>query len=104
MKTSVWCAVLLPFAAMVPAWANPATEKEVVAAINSFRQVMLTPDRALMEKLLHPDLTYCHWSGSTQDKATVLAKVGPSAYFEYSDTTIRILGDVALVKNVTDMR
>ena len=104
MKTSLWCAVLLQLCAVIPAWANPALEKEVTAAINTFRQAMLTHDVAQLDKLLHPDLTYCHSSGITQDKATVLAKVGGSALFEYSENTIRIHGNVALVKNVTDMR
>ena len=104
MKTPMWIAVLLPFVASVSAGANASMEKEVTAAINTWRQAMLTHDLALMKKLLHPDLTYCHSSGITQDKPTVLEKVGGSASFEYSDTTIRIHGNVALVKNVTDMR
>lgn len=104
MKTPFWCAILLQLIAIVPAWANPAQEKEVTAAINAFRQAMLTHDVALLDKLMHPDLTYCHSSGITQDKATAIAKMGQSVYFEYTDTTIRIHGDVALVKNVTDMR
>jgi ketosteroid isomerase-like protein len=104
MRTPIWFAVLLSFAPIVSSRANPALENEVKAAINTFREVMLTHDVARMNKLLHPDLTYCHSSGSTQDKPTVLQKVGGSAYFEYSDTTIRIHGNVALVKNVTDMR
>lgn len=36
--------------------------------------------------------------------STTAAEMGASAYFEYTDITIRIHGDVALVKNVTDMR
>ena len=104
MKTPVWCAVLLQLVAIVPAWANPTLEKEVTAAINAFRQAMLAHDVGTLDKLMHPDITYCHSSGITQDKATALAKIGPSVYFEYTDTTIRIHGNVALVKNVTDMR
>jgi ketosteroid isomerase-like protein len=104
MKTPIWLAVLLSFVAVVPTRANPAMEKEVTAAINAWRQAMLTHDVAAMKKLLHPDITYCHSNGITQDKATVLEKVGGSASFEYIDTTIRIHGNVALVKNVTDMR
>lgn len=104
MKTPILSAIFLCFAAVVPALAETAMEKEVTSAMATFRQAMLTGDAALMNKLLHPDLTYCHSSGSTQDKKTVLAKVGRSASFEYSDTTIRIHGNVALVKNVTDMR
>ena len=104
MKPPIWFAVLLSFAAIVSAGAKPAMEEEVTAAINAWRQAMLTHDVARMSQLLHPDVTYCHSSGITQDKATVLAKVGGSDYFEYTDTTIRIHGNVALVKNVTDMR
>jgi len=102
MKTPIWLAVILPFIALVTAYAKP--EDEVTAAINAWRQAMLTHDVPQMKKLLHPDVTYCHSSGITQDKATVLEKVGGSDYFEYTDTTIRIHGNVALVKNVTDMR
>ena len=104
MKPPIWFAILLSFFALVSAGAKPAMEEEVTAAINSWRQAMLTHDLALMNKLLHPDLTYANSSGATQDKQTVLAKVGGSDYFEYADTTIRIHGNVALVKNVTDMR
>lgn len=104
MRTPIWLAVLWSFAAVVSAGAKSAMEEEVTAAINAWRQAMLTHDVAAMNKLLHPDITYCHSSGITQDKATVLAKVGGSASFEYIDTTIRIHGNVALVKNVTDMR
>jgi ketosteroid isomerase-like protein len=104
MKTPIWLMVLLSFAALVAAGAKSGMEGEVTAAINAWRQAMLTHDVAAMNKLLHPDVTYCHSSGITQDKATVLAKVGGSDYFEYFDTTIRIHGNVALVKNVTDMR
>ena len=106
MKTPIWCAILIQLVAIVPAWAAnpPALEKEVTAAINSFRQAMLTGDKALMGKLLHPDLTYCHSSGSTEDRATVMSKTMKSEYFEYTETSIRIHGTTALVKNVTDMR
>jgi len=105
MRTPIfWCALVLQLSALSPAWANPALEREITAAINTFRQAMLSGDRALMNKLLHPDLTYCHSTGNTQDKATVLEQVRGSAYFEYAETTIRIHGNVALVKNVTDMR
>ena len=104
MKTPIWFAVLVSFVAVVSAGAKPLMEDEVTAAINAWRQAMLTHDVAMMNKLLHPDVTYCHSSGITQDKATVLAKVGGSAFFEYSENTIRMHGNVALVKNVTDMR
>jgi ketosteroid isomerase-like protein len=104
MRTPIWSVVLLSLVAIVSAGAKPALEEEVTVAITAWRQAMLKHDVAAMNKLLHPDITYCHSSGITQDKATVLAKVGGSDYFEYSDTTIRIHGNVALVKNVTDMR
>jgi ketosteroid isomerase-like protein len=104
MKTPLWSVLLLSCAALLSTGAKSATEAEVTAAINAWRQAMLTHDVAAMTKLLHPDLTYSHSSGITQDKATVLEKVGGSEYFEYFDPTIRIHGNVALVKNVTDMR
>jgi len=104
MRTPIWFVSLVSLVAVVSAAAKTPMEEEVTTAINAWRQAMLTHDVAAMNKLLHPDITYCHSSGITQDKATVLAKVGGSDHFEYSDTTIRIHGNVALVKNVTDMR
>src|ERR1043165_8382383 len=104
MRTPIWFVAVLSFVAVVSATAKTPMEEEVTQAINAWRQAMLTHDVAAMNKLLHPDVTYAHSSGITQDKATVLAKVGGSAYFEYTENTIRIHGNVALVKNVTDMR
>ena len=54
MKTPIWCALVLPIVTLVSVSANPAIEKEVTTAINSWLQAMLTHDVALMNKLLHP--------------------------------------------------
>lgn len=104
MNTRIRFAALFCLVTAVAVAADQTMEREVKAVMETFRQAMLSGDAAVMARLLHPDITYCHSSGSTQDKQSVLAKFGAAASFEYSDTTIRIHGSVALVKNVTDMR
>ena len=53
------------------------------------------------------DVTYAHSSALTETKAQVLKNIqGPSVaeFMKFSDTTIRIYGDIALAKGVVDFR
>ena len=47
-------------------------EKEVMAAMDAWKQATMKKDGAALDKLLHPDLTYSHSSGMNQTKAEVL--------------------------------
>src|SRR5712692_7676633 len=81
-------------------------EKEVLAAMDAWKQATMKKDGAALEKLLHPDLSYTHSSGMNQTKADVIKSVttGKTTVegIDFSDTTVRVYGKTALAKGVVD--
>ena len=64
-------------------------------------------DVATLSKIYGDDLTYSHSSALTETKAEVIKGVqGPNVaeFMKFSDTNIRVYGDVALAKGVVDFR
>jgi ketosteroid isomerase-like protein len=55
-------------AAVLAAASDPSAEKEVLGAIDTWRNSVMKRDRAAMDKVLHPDLTYAHSNGSVETK------------------------------------
>jgi ketosteroid isomerase-like protein len=100
------CALAV-MAANLSAANNPADEKAVLATLETMAKATIAKDVATLSKIYGDDLTYSHSSALTETKAQVLkAFEGPSQaeFMKFSDTTVRIYGDVALVKGVTDFR
>jgi ketosteroid isomerase-like protein len=103
-----WILILLSTAMVCLAVNNDSKEdKEVLAALDAWKQATMKKDGAALDKLLHPDLTYSHSSGMTQTKADVIKAVttGKASVeaIEFSDTTVRVYGKTALVKGVVDL-
>ena len=71
---------------------------DVQAAMESWKQAMLTKDAAGLGRLLHPDLTYSHSDGKTQTKADILKSPGNTLSITFGETTVRVYGDTALLK------
>ncbi len=69
-------------------------EKEIMAAMDAWKQATMKKDGAALDKLLHPDLTYSHSSGMNQTKAEVLQSVtagkATAESIDFSDTTVRV--------------
>jgi len=85
---------------------NPQAEKEVLATMDAYKEAMIHNDVATLDKLLGDDLAFTHSHGEFQDKAAVLkSETGPPHIMrmEFSDTTVRIYGDTALVKGRVDL-
>jgi ketosteroid isomerase-like protein len=82
-------------------------EKEVLAAMDAWKQATMKKDGAALDKLLHPDLTYSHSSAMNQTKAEVISSVttGKATVegITFSDTTVRVYGKTALVKGKVDI-
>ena len=93
------CLILLATAASLSA-ADP--KADVLAAMESWKQAMLAKDTAALDRLLHPDLTYSHSNGMTQTKADVLKSPGSNQSITFSETTVRVYGDTALVKGLVE--
>jgi len=106
-KNVVWMAALSLCLPVVGATkTDPKTEKEILAAMDVLKHATINRDVAAFTRLAHPDITYCHSSGITQDKAVLLDYVPTmtTVYLEYQKPVIRVYGNVALVNTVTDIR
>jgi ketosteroid isomerase-like protein len=88
-----------------PAFAAASGEKEVLAAMEGLKQAMLKKDRAALEKIFHPDLTYSHSSAKVENKAEAIAHMVDGLGWEaieLADTTVRLQGNVAIVNGKAD--
>jgi len=105
MKKLIW--IFLSAAVLSAAVADSKAEKEVLAAMDAWKQATMKKDRAALEKLLHDDLTYSHSSAMNQTKAEVVQSVttGKATVeaINFSDTTVRVYGKTALVKGKVDI-
>src|SRR5665647_1820001 len=94
---------LLLFAAAVSiSAADP--KADVLSAMESWKQAVLTKDAAALDRLLHPDLTYSHSDAKTQTKADVLKSLPNTQSIKFGDTTtVRVYGNTALVKGPVEI-
>ena len=84
-----------------------ADQKAVMATLEAMAKATIEKDVATLDKIYGDDITYAHSSALTETKAQVLKNIqGPSVaeFMKFSDTTIRVYGDVALAKGVVDFR
>jgi ketosteroid isomerase-like protein len=88
--------------ALVPpvAFASPA-EKEVLEAMDLWKQAMLKKDVAAFDKVFHPDLTFGHSSGLMENKTQATDHVVKSTTVyedvRFADTKVSVIGNTALV-------
>ena len=85
----------------------PADENAVLATMDAMANATLAKDMPTLTRIYGDDITYAHSSALTQTKAEVLNDLaGPNIgeFMTFSDTAVRIYGDVALVKGVVDFR
>ena len=105
MKTLL-IAVIFSFA-LSAAGSEGASTKQVMAAMESLKHAMIHRDGAALEKLLSDDLTYTHSGGQEETKADVIKSItsGKSIVekLEFNGTTVRIIGNTALVKGKVDL-
>ena len=102
-----WICILLFTTFLSAASTDSKAEKDVLAAMDAWKQATMKRDGAALDKLLHPDLTYSHSSAMTQTKADVIKAVttGKATVEDitFSDTTVRVYGNTALVKGKVDI-
>ncbi|MEP6594906.1 MAG: nuclear transport factor 2 family protein [Ginsengibacter sp.] len=83
--------------------AQSGDEKAVADSVESFRKLMVTPDKAGLEILVAEELSYGHSNGLIEDKATFVDDFikGRSVFTSITllDQTIKIAGDVAIVRH-----
>jgi ketosteroid isomerase-like protein len=91
---------------------DPKAEKEVLAAMEAWRQALLKKDGPSLAKLYHEDIRYGHSSGIVEDKKTAVNHIVTSkadyAAVDLIATKVTVHGNIALVngrvnfKQVTD--
>jgi hypothetical protein len=89
------------------ATANSPDTKAVMATLELMAKATIEKDVATLDKIYGDDLTYSHSSALTETKAEVLKNItGPNVaeFMKFSETKIRVYGDVALAKGVVDFR
>jgi len=107
LTASLLGGIFLAATALPAASLDPKDEKSVMATLEAMAQATIKKDVATLDKIYHPDLTYSHSSAMLQTKAEVLkALAGPSVTesMTFHDTTIRVFGNVALVRGVNELR
>ncbi len=83
--------------------AQTKDEAAVTAAVESLKKAMIDGDRASLEKIAAPALSYGHSSGKIEDKAAFVEAIasGKSDFvtIDLTDQTITVSGDVAIVRH-----
>jgi ketosteroid isomerase-like protein len=83
-------------------------EKEVLAALNTWREAMIAHDRAVLEEIYAPSLSYTHSDGRQENKAQAIEAVvnGKDRIesIELTSTSVSVYGTTALVKTKQSMR
>lgn len=83
--------------------AQTSDEKEVAAQVEKLRQVMIKPDKNVLESLAADELSYGHSSGMIEDKTEFVNEfvLGRSIFtaITIQDQTISIAGNTAIVRH-----
>jgi ketosteroid isomerase-like protein len=104
---AVICGMLLSAVALPATNNDSKDEKAVMTTLEDMAQATIKKDVATLDKIYHPDLTYSHSSALLQSKAEVLkAAAGPGVTesMTFHDSTIRVYGNVALVRGINELR
>ena len=94
--------LVLGLLATMPAFALTAEEEAVAKRVEAFRTAQMAQDAKALEELSAPELSYSHSDARVEDKATFIKNAtsgrSRSLSLQYKDPTIRVVGDVAIVR------
>jgi ketosteroid isomerase-like protein len=86
---------------------NGNAEKDVLAAIDAWKQAALKGDGAALGKIYHDGLAYTHSNGMTQSKAVAIASEtaanGVYKGIAMRDVEVHVYGDTAIVEYKLDL-
>lgn len=87
-----------------PAFAQAGDEAAVKQAVADLRMAYLSKDKAKLEALTLPQLTYSHSDGRIEDRAKfiegVMNRKATVKSLEYPDLTVAVVGDTAIVRHL----
>jgi ketosteroid isomerase-like protein len=88
--------------AALPAAAGTADEDALAKILDAFRVAQAAKNAKVLEALTAPELSYSHSDGRVEDKATFVTNAISTTSrwlsLEYKDPTIRVVGDLAIVR------
>jgi ketosteroid isomerase-like protein len=91
----------------LPAFSAGSAEKEVLAAIDAWKQAALKGDASALGKIYHDGLAYTHSNGMTQTKAVAIesetAANGVYKGIAMRDVDVHVYGDTAIVEYKLDL-
>jgi ketosteroid isomerase-like protein len=93
----------------LPAFAADSSkaDKDILAALDTWKQAMLKGDAATLDKLYHKDLVYTHSTAKVEMKAECIENAtkpsGVSKGIEMHDITTHVYGNTAILKGKFDM-
>ena len=95
-------ALALGLLAAFSAFALSAEEEAVAKRVEAFRNAQIAQDAKALDDLAAPELSYSHSDARVEDKAIFIknATSGKSKTLslQYKDPTIRVVGDIAIVR------
>jgi ketosteroid isomerase-like protein len=98
--------LLLAAATVLPAATPDAkTEKDIMVALNVYKQAIIKKDAGALQKVLSDDLVYTHSSNAHQDKAALIESLKGNSITEeidFKDLKVRVYGDTAVVVGDVD--
>lgn len=87
-----------------PALAQSGDEAAVKQVVQDMRKAYLDKDKAKLESMTLPQLTYSHSDGRVEDRAKfiegVMNRKSTVKSLEYPDLTVAIVGDTAIVRHL----
>jgi len=107
MKKALYPIVTFLFVALSFASAASSDEMDVMAAMNAYKEALIHKDGAALNRILSPDLLYTHSGGQFETKHDVVASITAGKTIiqkvEFSDITVHLYGNTALVKARVDL-
>jgi ketosteroid isomerase-like protein len=105
MGMTKWILLLAAAAVLPAATPDARTEKEIMAAMDAYKQALIRKDAAALSKVLSDDLVYTHSSNVHQDKAAVIESLKGNSVTEdidFKDLKVRVYGETAVVVGDVD--
>ena len=102
-----WMLCLLSTTMLSAANPDPKTEKEIMAAMEAYKQALMKKDAAALSKVLSDELVYTHSSNLHETKAAVLESLKGNTVVEgidFKDLKVRVYGNSAVVVGDVDFR
>ncbi|MDQ7949177.1 MAG: nuclear transport factor 2 family protein [Pedobacter sp.] len=83
--------------------AQDKADKQVLAAVGQLKSAMISGERAALDEIAAPELSYGHSSGKVEDKATFVESIasGKSDFvsIELKNQNVQVSGKTALVRH-----